>query len=167
MLDYMHWAYAQPIGSQISELDGFRPQLVDGSSLTVDSKGVSAARRYHPSPINSQLFRRVVLAFAVLGLLTVNVGAQFFTLTGTNQPGTARDFPLALSAGTTNLSIQVGGALTTYSHLLLKAGAPPSDTNYDFLAAESGKANAINLEAPEFRLTNYVLRVRTPSNSLA
>ena len=160
MLDHMHWAHAQPIGGQMRRMNGFRTQLVDG-------KGVSAARHYQPSTIDCPFLRRVVLAFAILGLLTVNVGAQFFTLTGTNQPGTVRDFPFALSAGTTNLSIHVGGALTTYSHLLLKAGAPPSDTNYDFLAAESGKANAINLEAPEFRLTNYVLRVRTPSNSLA
>ena len=167
MLDNMHWALAQPVGAQIREMNGFRPQLVDGPSLTVDDKGVSAAHHYQPSTISSQLFRRIVLALATLGLLTVNVGAQFFTLTGTNQPGTARDFPLALSTGTTNLAIQVGGAPTTYSHLLLKAGAPPSDTNYDFLAAENGEANAINLEAPEFRLTNYVLRVRTPSNSLA
>jgi hypothetical protein len=125
----------------MKRISGFRTQPVDGSSLTVDDEGVSAAHHYQPSTINSPCFRRIVLAFATLGLLTVNVGAQFFTLTGTNQPGTSRDFPFALSAGTTNLSIQ-WGALTTYSHLLLRLCAAERH-HYDFLAAEAA-ANAIN-----------------------
>ena len=56
----------------------------------------------------------------------------------------------------------ITGNATAYSHLLLKAGATPSDTAYDYIAAQNGTTNAINLEAPEFKLTNYVVRVRTP-----
>ncbi|MGC3960347.1 MAG: PPC domain-containing protein [Verrucomicrobiota bacterium] len=44
---------------------------------------------------------------------------------------------------------------------------PPSDVAYDFIASQNGSANGINLEAPEFKLTNYVLRVRTPASSAA
>ncbi|HXU76815.1 MAG TPA: hypothetical protein VN794_09615, partial [Methylomirabilota bacterium] len=59
------------------------------------------------------------------------------------------------------------GTTNSFSHLLLKRGVAPSDTSYDFIALANGQTNAINLESPEFAVTNYVLRVRTPTNSLA
>jgi len=100
-------------------------------------------------------------------LSIINLCGQSFTLTGTNQPGTTADFSISLAAGTTNVSFSIAGNATSYSHLLLKKGAVPSDADQDFLAAQNGAANAINLEAPEFTLTNYVVRVRTPVSSAA
>src|SRR6185369_7557275 len=55
---------------------------------------------------------------------------------------------------------------TAFSHLLLKKGAPASDTDYDFIAQFDSRNNAINLEGSELAATNYGLLVRTPSNSL-
>jgi large repetitive protein len=85
---------------------------------------------------------------------------------GTNAPGATSDFPFTTGAGATNLSLTISNTLTAYSHLLLKAGGTPSDTNYDFIAQIDGPTNAINLEAPELKPTNWVLRVRTPLSSL-
>ena len=110
---------------------------------------------------------RILLTFCSLTLSLLNLRAQSFTLTGTNQPGATTDFPIPLGAGTTNVSFAITGNATAYSHLLLKAGATPSDTAYDYIAAQNGTTNAINLEAPEFKLTNYVVRVRTPLSSVA
>jgi hypothetical protein len=109
----------------------------------------------------------VLLSFCSLLFSLCHLAAQSFTLTGTNQPGTTTDFAIPLPAGTTNLSFSVAGNNTTYSHLLLKAGATPNDLDYDFIAAQNGATNALNLEAPEFKLTNYVVRVRTPAGSAA
>src|SRR2546426_1450498 len=100
----------------------------------------------------------------VSGLLALNLSAQTFS--GTNAPGTFHDFPLSLGAGATNLAVTVTGSPTAFSHLVLKAGGAPSDISYDFIALANGEANSINLEAPEFAVTNYVLRMRTPTNSL-
>lgn len=111
--------------------------------------------------------RRILLALGAVILCTVNLGAQSFTFTGTNQPGATADFPVTLTAGTTNVSFSIAGNGASYSHLLLKAGATPSDLDHDYLAAQTGTTNAINLEAPEFKLTNYVVRVRTPASSAA
>lgn len=110
---------------------------------------------------------RVVLAFLGLAVLNLNLLAQSYTLTGTNQPGAAMDFSIPLGPGATNLSLSVAGTASSYSQLLLRAGVAPSATNYDYIALQTGQGNAINLEAPEFKLTNYVLRVFTPTNSLA
>ena len=109
---------------------------------------------------------RLARTYYVLALLTTRLVAQSYTLTGTNPPGGVQDFPIVIPAAVTNLALSVGGSATTYSHLLLRAGAAPSDTTYDFIAALEGGANAINLELPELRVTNYVLRVRTPAGSL-
>jgi hypothetical protein len=110
---------------------------------------------------------RVLLMFSSLILSTTCLPGQSYTLTGTNQPGTAQNLAISLTAGTTNLSVSVAGTANNYSHLLLKAGLAPGDADYDFIAARNGVANAINLEAPEFKLTNYVLQVRTPADSQA
>src|SRR5437762_10906243 len=100
----------------------------------------------------------------VSGLLALNLSAQTFS--GTNSPGTFHDFPLTLAPGATNLAVTVTGSPTAFSHLLIKAVGAPSDINYDFIALANGEANSINLEAPEFAVTNYVLRVSTPTTSL-
>src|ERR1041385_2368711 len=97
-------------------------------------------------------------------LLALNLSAQTFS--GTNTPGAFQDFAINLGLGATNLAISVPGSPTAFSHLLLKAGATPSDTSYDFIALADGQANFINLEAPEFKVTNFFLRVETPTNSL-
>ena len=109
----------------------------------------------------------VALMLCGAAILHFDALAQSYALYGTNQPGTAQNFSINVSAGVSNLAVSVDNAPTVYSHLLLKAGVAPSDTDYDFVAAQNGGANAINLEAPEFKATNYVLRVRTPSGSLA
>src|SRR6185369_12735146 len=95
----------------------------------------------------------------------LNAMAQTFT--GVNAPGGFQDFPLTIGPGATNLAITLPGTTNSFSHLLLKRGVAPSDTSYDFIALANGQTNAINLETPEFAVTNYVLRVRTPTNSLA
>jgi len=107
--------------------------------------------------------RAVVLGGLVVSL-PLKISSQTFS--GTNAPGDAQDFPITVGAGATNLSITVGGSATAYSHLLLKLGAPPSDTDFDFIAALDGQTNAINLELPELQAGGYVLRVKTPSSSL-
>lgn len=102
----------------------------------------------------------------ILAFVSARTSAQSFVLTGTNLPGVSQDHAIPLGVGTTNLSIAVGGTAGAYSHLLLKQGVPPADEDYDQIASQNGTANAINIEMPEFRLTNYVLRVRTPAGSL-
>ena len=110
---------------------------------------------------SSTLLRRALF----LALLTASpVLAQSFS--GVNSPGGFQDFPFSTGVGATNLAITLPGTPSAFSHLLLKAGGSPSDTNYDFIALANGTTNVINLEAPEFKATNYVLRVRTPVTSL-
>src|SRR5438128_3398407 len=104
------------------------------------------------------------LILYVSGLLALNLSAQTFS--GTNAPGAFQDFPLSVGAGATNLAVTITGSPTAFSYLLIKAGGAPSDISYDFIALANGAANSINLEAPEFVVTNYVVRVRTPTNSL-
>lgn len=104
-------------------------------------------------------------AVVIFGLALTIHSASAQTFQGTNQPGTASDFAFTVGAASTNLSVAVNGSLTTFSHLLLKAGAPPSDTNYDFIAAQDGVGNSINLELPQLLRTSYIARVRTPANS--
>jgi hypothetical protein len=106
---------------------------------------------------------RLGLTLAVL----TGLNAMAQTFTGVNTPGGFQDFPLTIGPGATNLAITVPGTTNSFSHLLLKRGVAPSDTSYDFIALANGQTNAINLESPEFAVTNYVLRVRTPTNSLA
>ena len=87
------------------------------------------------------------------------------TLTGTNQPGVASFFQVAVAAGTTNLAISVNGNASAFSYLSLKAGAVPGTGDFDFSAAQSSTSNAINLELPQLQVTNYFLQVSTPANS--
>jgi len=108
---------------------------------------------------------RVAFVLCGLALLPQSTSAQTFS--GTNAPGVAQDFAFSPGAGSTNLSLAVGGNSSSYSHLLLRAGLAPTDTDYDFVAQLDGLGNAINLEAPQFKLTNYFARVRTPASSLA
>jgi hypothetical protein len=103
------------------------------------------------------------LGLALSVLTGLNVFAQTFT--GANAPGSFQDFAINVGPGATNLAILIPGNTNSFSHLLLKKGVAPSDTSYDFIALANGQTNAINLESPEFAVTNYVLRVRTPTNS--
>src|SRR5262245_40441923 len=92
---------------------------------------------------------RVIVALCGFSLVTFSTFAQSFNLTGTNQPGTAQNFPFTLIPGTTNLGISITGNGTAFSHLQLKRGAvAPTDLDYDFIAAQDGSSNAINLEVP-------------------
>ena len=100
---------------------------------------------------------------AVLIVSVLKVSSQTFT--GTNPSGTFQDFAFNIGGAATNLAITIPGSTNGFSHLLLKKGAAPSDTSYDFIAVANNQTNAINLEIPEFSVTNYVLRVRTPTNS--
>lgn len=107
---------------------------------------------------------RVAFVFCGFALFTLSTLAQTFV--GTNAPGAAQNFAFTPGAGATNLAVAVAGSGSTYSHLLLRAGIAPTDTDYDFIAQLDGSGNAINLEGPQFKLTNYIARVRTPSSSL-
>src|SRR6266404_9819811 len=88
------------------------------------------------------------------------------TFNGTNASGAFQDFNITTGPGATNLSLTVGGSASAYSYLLLKKGVAPSNTSYDYIALANGQTNAINLEPPEFTVTNYVVRVSTPITSL-
>jgi len=110
--------------------------------------------------------RRTAAAFVICSLAVGVATAPAQGFSGTNQPGAGQNFVFSTGAGATNLALTVPGSATVFSHLLLRAGVAPTDTAYDFLAALNGQTNAINLELPELKPTNYVLRVRTPSNSL-
>src|SRR5882757_2963620 len=106
-----------------------------------------------------KVFSLVVLACCSCGQAIAQ------TYNGTNAPGAFTDFNINLGAGSTNLSITVDATNGAYSYLLLKKGATPSNSSYDFIALANGQTNAINLEAPEFTVTNYVVRVSTPASS--
>jgi len=109
----------------------------------------------------------ILSALLVVGGLQTSLRGQSFTLTGSNLPGATRDFPINIPAGVTNVAISIDGTATGFSHLLLRAGAVPTDTTYDFIASLDGQPNAINLETPQLTPANYTLRVRTPLASLA
>src|SRR5437867_2363861 len=106
----------------------------------------------------------IALILALSALRPASCGAQVFT--GSNVPGGFQDFNITIGAGVTNLAITLPGNSSAFSHLLLSKGVAPSDSSYDFIALANGQTNAVNLEPPEFTVTNYVLRVRTPTNSL-
>ena len=93
--------------------------------------------------------------------LTIN-HAQAQTFIGTNAPGQGTNYSLSVGAGATNLSLVISNASSVYSYLLLAKGRPPKDTDFDFVSRINGATNQINLEGPEFAITNYGLRVLTP-----
>jgi hypothetical protein len=115
--------------------------------------------------MNTQLFAKSLMIFAAGGLLLGHQG-HAATFAGTNAPGGATNFSFSIGTGATNFSLTLSNSATAFSHLLLKYGGEASDTNYDFIAQSNGWTNAIHLELPECAVTNYGLRVRTPSNSL-
>lgn len=98
--------------------------------------------------------------------LTIN-HAQAQTFIGTNAPGQGTNYSLSVGAGATNLSLVISNASSVYSYLLLAKGRPPKDTDFDFVSRINGATNQINLEGPEFAITNYGLRVLTPATSAA
>jgi large repetitive protein len=103
----------------------------------------------------------------ILGLLLcsglMNASAQVFT--GTNAPGNGTNFTLTVNAGTTNLSLTLGGTASAYSYLLVRKGSMPTDTVYDFSSMLSGQTNALYLEQPEVATGPLYIRVLTPSGS--
>jgi len=114
---------------------------------------------------NSLALSWAAFFLGVLFLATPEGNAQT-VLVGVNTPGSIRDIQLNVGAGATNLSLSISGSASSYSHLILRAGAPPSATVFDFIAAADGQPNAIRIERPDLKTTNYTLRVRTPTNSL-
>ncbi|MBI5384190.1 MAG: LamG domain-containing protein [Verrucomicrobia bacterium] len=109
--------------------------------------------------LRAEVFLPLSLAFAFTSTLLAQ------TFVGTNQPGQATDFTFTLGAGTTNLSLVVSNDASEWSYLLLKRGGLPSDTDYDFASRLDRTNNQINLQLPEFKATNYGLRVVTPAES--
>jgi len=105
----------------------------------------------------------LLLAFLLGGSL--DLSAQ--TYSGTNAPGQGTNFSFSLGAGATNLSLVVSNNSTTYAYLLLAKGRTPTDTDFDFVSRINGATNQINLQGPEFVVTNYGLRVLTPAASTA
>ena len=107
----------------------------------------------------------------VAGGLAMFLGVSFDvssqTFVGTNAPGAATNYSITVPAGSTNLSLVVSNTAAVYSHLLVKKGGTPTDTDFDFISRLNGQGNQINLEAPEFGGTSYGLRVRTPAASAA
>lgn len=108
---------------------------------------------------------RSLALIAMTGLAVPGSFSQTFT--GTNLPGGFQDFDITVSSGATNLAIVVPGNTGEFSHLLLKRGGTPSQSDYDFIALANGHTNAIHLELPELSAGSYVVRVLTPAISAA
>ena len=103
---------------------------------------------------------------AAIGLLLFGSPIHAQTFVGTNSPGAGSDFTFSVPAGATNLSLSLSNTAASWSYLLLKRGAPPTDTDFDFISRLDGAANQLNVEPPEFvDATNYGLRVLTPLGS--
>ncbi len=101
----------------------------------------------------------------IAGLLGISTGvAQTFT--GNNAPGTATNFSFSINGAATNLSVIVPGDGSAYSHLLIKRGSAPTDSDYDFISAFPGQTNALHLEVPELSAGSYFILVRTPAASV-
>lgn len=93
--------------------------------------------------------------------------ARAETFSDTNASGTWRDYTVPIDSGVTNVVWSVTGQPGAYSHLLLKAGATPSLTDYDVAARIDGQSNVLALELPDLLPTNYIVRVYTPPASAA
>ncbi len=102
------------------------------------------------------------LLFTLLGS-TANISAQTFI--GTNAPGQGTNYSFSVGGGATNLSLVISNGSGAYSYLLLAKGRAATDTDFDFISRLSGATNQLNLESPEFAVTNYGLRVLTPATS--
>ncbi len=101
-------------------------------------------------------------------LLGLSVGTmRTQTFVGTNAPGQGTNFNFTVGAGVTNLSLVISNTSTVYSYLMLARGRAPSEGDFDYVSRLKGATNQINLELPEFVVTNYGLRVFTPTSSLA
>lgn len=110
--------------------------------------------------------RKLLLAgvlFAAVQQVWAGLSADSFS--GTNTPNSYTDFTLAVGADVTNLSLVLPGSATKYSHFLLRKGAAPTDTVYDFSSRLDAQTNAVHLEKPELSAATYYIRVRTPSGS--
>lgn len=86
--------------------------------------------------------------------------------TGVNAPNSVSDFTITVPPGATNASFTLPVSGTSWSWLLLRKGANPSDTVFDFSSRDNG-ANAIYLEQPELSSGTWHVRVRTPQSSLS
>ncbi len=115
----------------------------------------------HASPLWSLLLATILTTLGLTG----SHAAQIFV--GTNAPGGTTNFTFAINASGTNLALQIAGDAVSFSHLALRAGLAPTATDYDFIAQLNGTANAINLQLPELKVTNYFVQVRTPAGSAA
>src|SRR3954470_3019354 len=100
------------------------------------------------------LFNGLFLYLTAICLLVPD-GVQAQSLAGTNAPGAATNFSIVVPAGATNFSLVVSNNSTAYSHLLLKKGGTPTDTDYDFISRLNGRTNQINLELPQFASGSY------------
>ena len=110
----------------------------------------------------NHLFSRCVIVTCLL--LAHRILAQTFI--GTNAPGQGTNFAFTISAAATNLSLVISNWTSVYSYLLLAKGRMPTESDFDYISRLNGATNQINLEQPEFAVTNYGLRVFTPTSSL-
>ena len=120
------------------------------------------------NPLNKSLHTpRLLLSICALASVLIgppSSSAQPFV--GTNSPSQGTNFSFTLNAAATNLALSVSNTAASFSHLMLKLGGNPSDTDYDFIAQVNGQTNSINIQLPEAVPGTYGLRVRTPANSL-
>jgi large repetitive protein len=124
----------------------------------------SAAPQAAPTPLSSSSHRKGSLLLLLL-LFCAPAGIIAQTFIGTNSPGQGSNYTFTTTAAATNLSLVISNSASTYSYLMLKKGGAPSDTDFDFVARVSGQTNEINLELPEYAVTNYGVRVSTPGAS--
>src|SRR5512135_358675 len=105
--------------------------------------------------------------YLLVGLLGSQARLTAQTFIGTNAPGQGTNYGFSVGAGATNLSLVISNASSTYSYLLLARGRAPTDTDFDYISRINGATNQVNLQGPEFVVTNYGLRVLTPAASAA
>ena len=108
----------------------------------------------------------IAFTLAVASAMAITFPTAAQTFSGTNAPNTGTNFSFTVGAGATNLSLVISNSATVYSHMYLKRGGPAATNDFDFVARLNGQTNQINLELPEFAVTNYGLRVVTPATSL-
>lgn len=88
------------------------------------------------------------------------------TFTGSNNPGTAQDFSISVSAPQTGLSVATtNNNGSAFSHLYLKSNGTATELNFDWAARFDGVQNEIHLERPELVTGSYGLHIATPANS--
>jgi len=113
-----------------------------------------------------KFLRSVVFVLLLFSLGSAHSQTPQGVFPGTNPPGGFTDFSVTLDQSVTNVAFVLPGTASAYSYLLVKKGNPPNDNDFDFISAQDGKTNSVNIELPDTGAGTYHVRVKTPSSSV-